>query len=100
MDNAPWFARSVAFGDRVRAEPDDDGVLWVQERLSWSGRYTVRVIPHGDEPAGEQLNAIIEAFSPLGAEYPGGLRRSRRSECLPQHWHNRRVIHLNACPIT
>jgi hypothetical protein len=73
LDNVPWFARGIAFGDRVRAELDDDGVLWAQERLSWSGRYTVRVIPHGNEPATEQLQAIIDAFSPLGAECEGGL---------------------------
>lgn len=73
LDNVPWFARSVAFGDRVRAEPDDDGVLWVEERLLWSGRYTVRVIPQGDEPAREQLQRIIEAFSALGAACEGGL---------------------------
>jgi hypothetical protein len=73
LDNVPWFARSVAFGDRVRAEPDADGVLWVQERLSWSGRYTIRVIPRGDEPATKQLQAIIDAFLPLGADCDGGL---------------------------
>jgi hypothetical protein len=73
LDNVPWFARSVAFGDRVRAEPDDDGGILVEERRSWSGRYTVRVIPHGDEPAREQLQTIIEAFSVLGAACEGGL---------------------------
>jgi hypothetical protein len=73
LDNAPWFVRGVAFGDRVRAEPDEDGVLWVQEQLSWSGRYTVRVIPLGDEPAPEQIQMIVDAFSPLGAECEGAL---------------------------
>ena len=27
LDNVPWFARGVAFGDRVRAEPDSDGAV-------------------------------------------------------------------------
>jgi hypothetical protein len=73
LDNVPWFARGVAFGDSVRAEPDEDDVLWVQERLSWSGRYTARVIPLGDEPAAEQLQMIVDAFSPLGADCEGAL---------------------------
>jgi hypothetical protein len=41
VDNAPWFARGVAFGDRVRAEPDEDGVLWVRGRLAWSEGFAV-----------------------------------------------------------
>jgi hypothetical protein len=73
LDNTPWFAPGVAFGDRVRAEPDEDGVLWVQERLAWSGRYTVRVIPLGEEPARRQLQAIVDLFAPLGAECEGAL---------------------------
>src|SRR4051794_5497288 len=73
LDNVPWFAQGVAFGDRVLAEADDDGVLWVQERLSWSGRYTIRVIPLGDEAASEQLRSIVDLFAPLGAECEGAL---------------------------
>ena len=44
LENVPWFVRGNACGDRVRAAPDDDGVLWVSERVAWSGRYTVRVV--------------------------------------------------------
>jgi hypothetical protein len=73
LDNVPWFALGVAFGDRVLAEPDEDGVLWVQEHLSWSGRYTIRVIPRGDEAASEQLQSIVDLFAPLGAECEGAL---------------------------
>jgi hypothetical protein len=73
LDNTPWFALGVAFGDRVRAESDEDGVLWVQERLAWSGRYTVRVIPLGEEPARRQLQVIVDLFAPLGAECEGAL---------------------------
>jgi hypothetical protein len=73
LDNVPWFAVGVAFGDRVLAEADDDGVLWVQEHLSWSGRYTIRVIPLGDKAASEQLQSIVELFAALGAECEGAL---------------------------
>jgi Domain of unknown function (DUF4265) len=73
LDNVPWFARGFAFGDRVHVEPDQDGVLWVTERLAWSGRYTVRVIPLGDDASEPQLQEIIDAFVPLGADCEGAL---------------------------
>jgi Domain of unknown function (DUF4265) len=73
LDNVPWFARGVANGDRVRAEPDQDGVLWVSERLRWSGRYTVRVIPLGEGSSELTLQEIIDAFAPLGVDCEGAL---------------------------
>src|SRR3954467_11416263 len=73
LDNVPWFARGVAFGDRVRAEADDDGVLVVTERVEWSGRYTVRVIPLGDEPATELVSRVIGDFAALGVSCESAL---------------------------
>jgi Domain of unknown function (DUF4265) len=73
LDNVPWFARNAAYGDRVRAEPDSDGVLWVRERLAWSGRYTIRVIPLEAGPLAGDLQAVIDRFTPLGAECEGAL---------------------------
>ena len=65
--------RGVAYGDRVRADPDDGGVLRVTEHVTWSGRYTIRIIPHGDGSPNEQLQAVMDEFSPLGAECEGAL---------------------------
>lgn len=73
LDNVPWFARNVAYGDRVWAEPDAEGVLKVRERLEWSGRYTIRVIPLGQGRPEAQLQDVIEMFSALGAECEGAL---------------------------
>src|ERR1700730_3115350 len=73
LDNVPWFARGVAFGDRVEIEADEDGVLWVRERTAWSGRYTIRVIPRGTGPSTDQCQEIIDTFGPLGAECEGAL---------------------------
>jgi hypothetical protein len=73
LDNTPWFAHGIALGDRVRAERDADGVLTVQEKVAWSGRYTIRVIPLGEGPSREQLEDVVAAFSPLGAECEGAL---------------------------
>ena len=73
LDNVPWFARGVAFGDRVRAEVDDDGALVVTERVEWSGRSTVRVIPLGDAPADELVGEVIRDFTALGVSCEGAL---------------------------
>jgi Domain of unknown function (DUF4265) len=73
LENVPWFARGVAFGDRIRAEPDTNGALTAREKVAWSGRYTIRVIPLGEGSSRKQLEEIIAAFSPLGAECEGAL---------------------------
>jgi len=73
LGNVPWFARNVAFGDRVRAELDDDGVLVATERVGWSGRYTIRVIPLGDEPAQDLVGRVIREFAALGASCESAL---------------------------
>jgi hypothetical protein len=72
LDNVPWFARGVAFGERVRAD-SDDGMLVVREQIAWSGRYTIRVIPLGDAPARDQVREVIDAFSQLGVDCEGAL---------------------------
>jgi hypothetical protein len=72
LDNVPWFARN-AFGDRVRAQLDDHGALVVTERVEWSGRYTVRVIPLGDAPAKELVRKVIRDFVALGVSCEGAL---------------------------
>ncbi|WP_203920311.1 DUF4265 domain-containing protein [Rugosimonospora africana] len=35
--NSPWFARNVANGDLFRVRRGEDGQLWADERLEWSG---------------------------------------------------------------
>jgi hypothetical protein len=73
LDNVPWFARGVASGDLVRASGDEDGVLWVDDQVRWSGRYTIRVIPLGGGTPEDECQAVIDAFQPLGADCEGGL---------------------------
>ena len=68
LDNVPWFVRGVAFGDRVRAEQDSDGVLAVTEVVEWSGRYTIRVAPLGEGSPEELIREVIAAFTNLGVE--------------------------------
>jgi hypothetical protein len=73
LENIPWFARGVAIGDRVRAERNAEAVLTVREMIAWSGRYTIRVIPTGEGSSREQVEDVVAAFTPLGAECEGGL---------------------------
>jgi hypothetical protein len=69
----PWFARNVSYGDRVRADPETDGTLLVRERVEWSGRYTLRVIPLGEGPARDVVREVVDLFSRLGAECESAL---------------------------
>jgi hypothetical protein len=73
LENIPWFARGFAIGDRVRAERDDEGALTARDKVAWSGRYTIRVIPTGTGSSHEQIEDVVAAFEPLGAECEGGL---------------------------
>jgi hypothetical protein len=68
LDNVPWWVRGVACGDRVRAELDLSGALEFREVVESSGRYTIRVIPYGDDPAADQVRRVNDEFATLGAE--------------------------------
>lgn len=71
LENVPWFVRGYACGDRVRAAADDDGVLWVSERVAWSGRYTVRVVPFGSGALEGSHQAVIDRMASLGVDCEG-----------------------------
>jgi len=73
VESVPWFVRGIAFGDRVLARRDADGVLAFERKLAWSGRYTIRLIPTDEGSAREQLEKIAAEFAPLGATGEGGL---------------------------
>jgi hypothetical protein len=73
LENVPWFARNVAYGDRWIAERDTDGLLWCRDRIAWSGRYTIRVIPLRDGALEGSLQEVIDRFSCLGADCEGAL---------------------------
>jgi hypothetical protein len=66
LDNAPWFARGLAADDVVEALAGPDGVLWATRRTAWGGRMTVRVVPRRSGPLAGDLQAVLDAFAPLG----------------------------------
>lgn len=69
--NTPWFVRGLATDDIVAAVADSDGVWWATERVRWSGRLTVRVIPWDDGPLHGNRKAVLDAFAPLGVTGEG-----------------------------
>ena len=71
IDNTPWFVRNLAAEDVVRALAGSDGVLWATERVRWSGRCTIRVIPRQDGPLAADRQAVLDAFAPFGVSGEG-----------------------------
>jgi hypothetical protein len=65
VDNTPWFVRNLAADDVVRALAGEDGVLWATEKIQWSGRLTVRIIPLDNGPLRGDRQAVLDTFSPL-----------------------------------
>ena len=71
IDNTPWFVRNLATEDVVRALAGSGGVLWAVERVQWSGRLTIRVIPRRDGPLAADREAVLDAFNPYGVSAEG-----------------------------
>jgi hypothetical protein len=71
IDNIPWFVPNIAADDLVRAEAGDDGVLWAIEKIQWSGRLTIRVIPFQQGPLHGDRQAVLDAFAPVGVSGEG-----------------------------
>ena len=71
IDNTPWFVRKLAADDVVRALAGSDDILWVIEKVRWSGRMTIRVIPRKDGPIRGDRQAVLDAFSPFGVSGEG-----------------------------
>ena len=71
IDNTPWFVRNLATDDVVRAVADPDGILWATDRVQWSGRMTIRVVPRRAGPLGGDRQAVLDAFKPYGVSGEG-----------------------------
>jgi len=71
LDNTPWFVCNVACGDLVRVRQGDDGLLWVTDKLQWSGHCVIRLIPFRDGPWQDSGQWILDAFAPLGVSGEG-----------------------------
>jgi hypothetical protein len=71
LENSPWFVRGVANGDLIRVRRGEDGQLWADERLKWSGYCLIRIIPFREGPLGGSRQQVLDAFAPLGVTGEG-----------------------------
>lgn len=66
IDNVPFFVPNLAWGDIVRTMTEPDGEIWASERVEWSGRCTIRVIPFAEGPLTGSRQAVLDTFAPMG----------------------------------
>ncbi|MFD3509136.1 DUF4265 domain-containing protein [Nocardia sp. NPDC058666] len=71
LANIPFHAYGFADGDIVEVSADDEGVLWAGAVVEPSQNCTIRVIPVEGCLRSEVLQAVIDAFAPLGVESEG-----------------------------
>jgi hypothetical protein len=71
LDNTPFFVRNVAAGDLIRVSRDADGLWQADERLRWSGHYTIRIIVFPDGPLEGSQRRVLDLFTPLGVTGEG-----------------------------
>jgi len=66
---APWAALNAAKADIYRVRKDDDGELWVQDKLEESGFCAIRLSLDGDGLSGwsqDAEEAALDTFAALG----------------------------------
>src|SRR5688572_8390613 len=75
IDNIPFFAYDINYGDIVRCEPDPDGKLMLSEVVEPSGHLTFRLkFSDGILPADEAAAlADIDAFNVMREKGAGGM---------------------------
>jgi hypothetical protein len=64
LDNIPFYARSLAWGDVVSAEPDADGLLRFTGVVAASGHSTIRLWFENTEP----LKAVRDELRAMGCD--------------------------------
>jgi hypothetical protein len=75
IDNVPWFVRDLAVGDVVAAAPPDAGSHPVFAHLiERSDHLTIRLICFREGPLQGDLQAVVDAFTPLGV-YAEGVKQ-------------------------
>ncbi|WP_433529542.1 DUF4265 domain-containing protein [Micromonospora sp. CA-263727] len=71
---APWAALNAAKGDIFRVQREEDGQLWVREKLKASGYCAIRVMLASGSPLGPLdvgTEAVLEKFNALGVTGTG-----------------------------
>ncbi|MEU7916928.1 DUF4265 domain-containing protein [Microbispora bryophytorum] len=76
--NVLFFVDGAAEGDIVRFTTDAQGVRWVKERVEWSGRCTILVLPVRGGPKATEGGA--RGIRPVGHR-SGGVQRGIPTRC-------------------
>ena len=72
LDNSPFYAYGVSWGDTVSAPHDEaEGRPTFRSVLSKSGHRTVRVIFDPPVASGNKSDAVLQGLVRLGCEYEG-----------------------------
>jgi Domain of unknown function (DUF4265) len=64
-------AGGVATDDLIRVRRGEDGQLWADGKLQWSGHCTIRIIVFRDGPLGGSRQQVLDMFAPLGVTGEG-----------------------------
>ncbi|MBQ1024770.1 DUF4265 domain-containing protein [Micromonospora sp. C95] len=74
LPSAPWAALDAAKGDIFRVQQEEDGRLWVREKIEASGYCAIRVMLASGGPLGPLdvgTRVILEKFYSLGVTGTG-----------------------------
>jgi hypothetical protein len=69
LENVPFFARGVAFGDIVSAQPAADGRLTVEDVVRHSGHSTFRILFDAELLGNGRVSEIMQQLVDAGGTY-------------------------------
>ncbi len=71
LENSPFFAYGVSWGDIIEAKPSEDELLEYVRCVKKSGNRTLRIVFHEFRTADEPAQVLLEKMRELGCSYEG-----------------------------
>jgi hypothetical protein len=71
LENSPFFAYGVSWGDIIEARRSEDGSLEYVRCVKKSGNRTLRIVFHDFRSADEPAQVILKTVRELGCSYEG-----------------------------
>jgi len=71
LDNTPWYAYRVSYGDVIEARPDEGGLLVFVKVVEKSGYRTIRLILNPPADESPESQAILDHLRETGCTYEG-----------------------------
>lgn len=72
LENVPFFAKDVSYGDVVAGSEDSDGNIRFRGVITRSGHSTVRVVGPSEQTAQSPFCTSLEELLKLGCRYESG----------------------------